>query len=281
MNSHARKMDFSDITVRPEDNARHVYRGIEELAADIEKAGLLQPLVVYERKQKNTRAYILRAGFRRHRAIELIRKRVRGFMAEVPVIVRHGNEMDALGDNLRENIQRESLTPGEIAQGIARMATGLKVPEIAESLGLSKTYVGNLLKAWQAFDQSARVAFMEGSIPVDVAFQLATEPPTRVSEVLSKARTKAASGGTSRKGSGNGRTAPNGHAKAKDVPDAKAVRKAVREETRTRPTVRQIDAFVKEHCTEEAIAKEDFWRGVLAGLEWAIGRRGSAPNATA
>lgn len=251
-----RKIDFKTIIVRDEDNARQNYLGIEELAADIAERGLLQPLIVYERKQKTTRDFILKGGFRRYKAICLLRETDKRLFAEVPIMVKSGNDGDALLDNLAENVQRKNLTPGELAFGLARAAKTLTQAEVARRLGLSPGYVGGLIRAWEAFDEPTRKAFVEGKIPSDVAMMLADKPAEEVAAVVAAAATAEAVAVES----GNG----NGHA---------AARKATREATRTRPTAKTLIAFAAEHGKENG-----YWLGVRHAAEWAAGKRKSVPG---
>ena len=257
--NHARKLPFAAILVRDEDNARQVYEGIEELAESIRAHGLLQPLLVYERKQKTTRDYHLRAGFRRYKALALIRETERRFLDEVPVIVKSGNDVDAAVDGLVENLARKSITPGELALGLSRLATGIKQREIADRVGLSPSYVSNLLHIWGTFSETERATFVAGKIAADVAHALADLAPEARAEAFKAAQDAA----TAEVEGGNGVGDPK-----------RAARKAAREATRPRPTVKQVQTYLSEACPDEG----RYWQGVRMGLEWAIGKRKAVPG---
>lgn len=251
--THPRTMQFKAIVVRDEDNARQAYRNIAELAASIRASGLLEPLVVYERKGKNDRTYILKAGFRRYRAICQIRESERRFLDDVPVVVKKGNDQDGQIDNLAENIQRDSLQPGEIALGLSRLATGIKQADLAKRLGISASYVGTLLRTWAALDEKGRAAFVAGKIPSDVAAQLAGKNPGKLAAVVHAADEAEAREKSNGRGDGQ-----------------KAARAAARKTARTRPTHKEIRAFVESKCG----AEEGYWLGVRRGIEWVTGQRG-------
>ncbi|MEA5470245.1 ParB/RepB/Spo0J family partition protein, partial [Spirulina sp. 06S082] len=79
-----------------------------QLAASIEKHGILEPLLV----RPSNSSYELVAGERRYRAaIEL-------GLETVPVVVRNLNDHEALAISLIENLQREDLNPVEETEGI-------------------------------------------------------------------------------------------------------------------------------------------------------------------
>ena len=79
-----------------------------QLAASIEKHGILEPLLV----RPTNSSYELVAGERRYRAaIEL-------GLETVPVVVRNLNDHEALAISLIENLQREDLNPVEETEGI-------------------------------------------------------------------------------------------------------------------------------------------------------------------
>src|SRR5438309_1949828 len=76
---------------------------LEELAADIKERGILEPLIVRQRKEDGF--YEIIAGERRYRAAQI------AGLTEVPVIVREMSEKDARFAMLAENLQRQDLDP--------------------------------------------------------------------------------------------------------------------------------------------------------------------------
>lgn len=109
-----------------------------ELAESIKQFGLLQPILVQDRKTY----YEIIAGERRWRASKL------AGLKEVPVIIRNYSEQEIVEISLIENIQREDLNPIEEAQAYKRLLTefNLKQDEIAERVSKSRTAVTNSMR---------------------------------------------------------------------------------------------------------------------------------------
>jgi ParB family chromosome partitioning protein len=109
-----------------------------ELAESIKQHGVLQPLLVQERKGY----YEIIAGERRWRAA-----RIAG-LKEVPVIVKKFTEQEIVEISLIENIQRENLNPIEEAIAFKRLLTEfhLKQDEVAERVSKSRTAVTNSMR---------------------------------------------------------------------------------------------------------------------------------------
>ena len=111
---------------------------IEELAASIKNYGVLQPIIV-ENKGK---FYQIIAGERRWRAAKV------AGLTEIPCLVRNETEQTAKEISLIENIQRENLNPIEKALGYKELIDNynLKQADLADKLGISRTYVTNTLR---------------------------------------------------------------------------------------------------------------------------------------
>lgn len=111
---------------------------LQELADSIKQFGLLQPILVQDRKDY----YEIIAGERRWRAAKL------AGLKEVPVIIRNYTEQEIVEISLIENIQREDLNPIEEAQAYKRLLTEfhLKQDEVAERVSKSRTAVTNSIR---------------------------------------------------------------------------------------------------------------------------------------
>ena len=111
---------------------------LQELADSIKQFGLLQPILVQDRKTH----YEIIAGERRWRAAKL------AGLKEVPVIIRDYTEQEILEISLIENIQREDLNPIEEALAYKKLLTefNLKQDEIAERVSKSRTAVTNSIR---------------------------------------------------------------------------------------------------------------------------------------
>ena len=111
---------------------------LRELADSIKEQGIVQPLIVRERRGRLE----LIAGERRWRAAQMLG------LTEVPVILREADDRAVLELALIENLQRENLNPLEEAQGYAQLVEQfqLKQEEVATKVGKSRAVVANALR---------------------------------------------------------------------------------------------------------------------------------------
>ena len=109
-----------------------------ELSDSIKQFGVIQPIVVQDRKDH----YEIIAGERRWRAAKM------AGLKEVPVIIKNYTEQEIVEISLIENIQRENLNPIEEAQAFKRLLTefNLKQDEVAERVSKSRTAVTNSMR---------------------------------------------------------------------------------------------------------------------------------------
>ena len=109
-----------------------------ELSDSIKQFGVIQPIVVQDRKDH----YEIIAGERRWRAAKL------AGIKEVPVIIKNYTEREIVEISLIENIKREDLNPIEEAQAYKRLLTefNLKQDEVAERVSKSRTAVTNSMR---------------------------------------------------------------------------------------------------------------------------------------
>ena len=111
---------------------------LSELAESIKQYGILQPLLVSDKKDY----YEIIAGERRWRAAKM------AGLKEVPVLVREFSEQEIVEISLIENIQREDLNPIEEAKAYRRLTDEfhLKQDEIAERVSKSRVAVTNSMR---------------------------------------------------------------------------------------------------------------------------------------
>ena len=111
---------------------------LQELADSIKQFGLLQPILVQDRKDY----YEIIAGERRWRAAKL------AGLKEVPVIIRNYTEQEIVEISLIENIQREDLNPIEEAVALQRLQQEFQLTQqqVAEAVGKSRVTITNLLR---------------------------------------------------------------------------------------------------------------------------------------
>ena len=117
---------------------------LQELADSIKQFGLLQPILVQERKDY----YEIIAGERRWRAAKI------AGLKEIPVIIRNYSDQEIVEISLIENIQREDLNPIEEAQAYKRLLEEfhLKQDEVAERVSKSRTAVTNSMRLLKLSD---------------------------------------------------------------------------------------------------------------------------------
>ncbi len=114
---------------------------LQELAASIEKHGVMQPIVIRPTEDEK-HPYEIIAGERRWRAAQL------AGLTQVPALVRELTDQVAIALALIENIQRQDLNPIDQAMALQRFHDefGLSHQEIAETVGKARTTVSNLLR---------------------------------------------------------------------------------------------------------------------------------------
>lgn len=109
-----------------------------ELADSIKQYGILQPLLVQQRKEY----YEIIAGERRWRAAKL------AGLKEIPVIIGEYTNQEIVEISLIENIQRENLNPIEEAIAFKRLLDEfhLKQDEVAERVSKNRTTITNSIR---------------------------------------------------------------------------------------------------------------------------------------
>lgn len=118
---------------------------LQELSDSIKQVGMIQPILVQDRKDH----YEIIAGERRWRAAKI------AGLKEIPVIIRDYSEQEIMEISLIENIQREDLNPIEEAQAYKRLLTEfhLKQDEVAERVSKSRTAVTNSMRLLKLCDK--------------------------------------------------------------------------------------------------------------------------------
>ena len=118
---------------------------LQELSDSIKQFGLIQPILVQDRKDH----YEIIAGERRWRAAKM------AGLKEVPVIIRNYSEREIMEISLIENIQREDLNPIEEAQAYKRLLEEfhLKQDEVAERVSKSRAAVTNSMRLLKLTDE--------------------------------------------------------------------------------------------------------------------------------
>ncbi len=148
---------------------------LEELAASIRSQGLLQPLVV---RPMGDRFQVI-CGERRLRAAR------KAGLDDVPVVVRHTTDAEALELALVENIQRDDLDPIDLAEGFRRLQKefGYTQEEVAQRVGKDRATVANHLRLLK-LPRHAKEALHKGHISMGHARALLALSEPLLSEVL-------------------------------------------------------------------------------------------------
>ncbi len=129
------------------DQPRQVMGDLSELMASISEKGILEPLIVRQRRGR----FQIVAGERRYQAA------VRLQLAEVPVVIRDVADDEMIEIALIENLQRKDISPFEEAEALQSLVLGhgYKHEEIARKIGKSRTSVTESL-ALQAMPDEVR-----------------------------------------------------------------------------------------------------------------------------
>ena len=118
---------------------------LQELADSIKQFGLIQPIVVQDKKDH----YEIIAGERRWRAAKI------AGLKEVPVIIKNLTDQEVVELSIIENIQREDLNPIEEAQAYKRLLNEfhLTQDQVAERVSKSRTAVTNAMRLLKLCDE--------------------------------------------------------------------------------------------------------------------------------
>ena len=115
------------------DQPRQVMGDLSELMASIAEKGIIEPLIVRQRRGR----FQIVAGERRYQAA------VRLALAEVPVVIRDVADDEMIEIALIENLQRKDLSPFEEAEALHTLVRehGFRHEDLARRIGRSRTSV--------------------------------------------------------------------------------------------------------------------------------------------
>jgi ParB family chromosome partitioning protein len=111
------------------------------MVASVRERGVLQPILV-RRHPNDANNYEIVAGERRWRAAQ------EAGLHEIPVIIKHLTDSDALEIAIIENVQRQDLLALEEAAGYRRLMTEYAHTQenLAKVIGKSRSHVANMLR---------------------------------------------------------------------------------------------------------------------------------------
>ena len=142
---------------------------LQSLADSIRSRGVIQPIVVRPRKDKDGEFEIV-AGERRWRAAQL------ASLHQVPVIVRNLGDNEVFELAVIENVQRADLNPIEEATAYFELSVrGRNQGEVATLVGKSRVHVTNTMRLLE-LPLSVREHLIEGRLSAGPARAIATTP---------------------------------------------------------------------------------------------------------
>lgn len=152
--ANSEEVPLTSVQPNPDQPRTHFKKEeIEELAASIEKEGLLQPILV--RKVGST--YQIIAGERRWQACKSLG------MTKVPIRVKDVTDDKALELALIENIQRSDLNPIEEAYGYKRLMErqGMTQSDVATAVSKGRSTVANALRLLELPEDAQQLLYEE------------------------------------------------------------------------------------------------------------------------
>ena len=114
---------------------------LEDLTNSIKQRGILQPIIVRQANNNNSKFEII-AGERRWLAAQ------RAGLHEVPVVITEADDLKSLEFAIVENIQRSDLNPFEEAQGYKRLIDEFNYDQekVSKFIGKSRSHITNCLR---------------------------------------------------------------------------------------------------------------------------------------
>jgi ParB family transcriptional regulator, chromosome partitioning protein len=136
------KLSISDI-IKNKYQPRRIFdqENLDELTNSIKQRGIIQPIIVRQSNQDESKYEII-AGERRWLAAQKA-----GFH-DVPVVVTEADDLKSLELAIVENVQRHDLNAVEEAQGYQRLIDDFSYDQekVAKFIGKSRSYIANCLR---------------------------------------------------------------------------------------------------------------------------------------
>ena len=134
---------------------------LEALAKSIKNQGVIQPIIVKEKKEIKNQYYII-AGERRWRASQIAK------IHEIPAIIRNDLKEDKVAEiSLIENIQRSELNSLEEAEGYQLLTKKYNYTQedISKAVGKSRSYIANISRLL-SLSESAKKYLLQKKLSV-------------------------------------------------------------------------------------------------------------------
>jgi ParB family chromosome partitioning protein len=154
-------------------NPRRMFRDdeLQDLSQSISQHGIVQPILVRSvpRGEHGGVKYEIIAGERRWRAAQ------KAGIHEIPILIREGEDRQALEIAIIENVQRADLNAVEEASGYRRLKNeyGYSQNDLAQIIGKSRSHVANTLRLLKLPDE-VRQMIVRGELSAGHARTLIT-----------------------------------------------------------------------------------------------------------
>ncbi len=114
---------------------------LQDLTNSIKERGVIQPIIVRQSEQKDSKYEII-AGERRWLAA------TKAGLHDIPVVVTEADDLKSLEFAIVENVQRYDLNPLEEAQGYKRLIDQFSYDQdkVSKFIGKSRSYISNSLR---------------------------------------------------------------------------------------------------------------------------------------
>jgi len=136
------KISISDI-IRNKYQPRRIFdqENLDELTNSIKQRGIIQPIIVRQSNQDQSKYEII-AGERRWLAAQ------KAGLHDVPVVITEADDLKSLEFAIVENVQRHDLNAVEEAQGYQRLIDDFSYDQekVAKFIGKSRSYIANCLR---------------------------------------------------------------------------------------------------------------------------------------
>jgi len=263
MTNRTKMIPFECLVCDPSLNARKKEKSIDDLAESIKTYGLLHPLGVKAKSKPEadgTQHYFIIYGNRRYRAIKKIREEEAEAFSEIPVFVKNGTLQNLQEVNLVENLDREELCPGEVAEAIVKMVnSGMEQRTIAKRLGRPQSWVSYHYKVATKLSTEAWDAFNDGDLTFEQALHVADIPEDDQPDLVEKIK--------------GAETSAAARKIAKEASNQAGTKRKY--SNKGRPTAKNLVRYVQDVSfdgqSEKAKDKAAFYNGIAAGLRISLG----------
>jgi len=158
---------------------------LQELAESIRQHGVIQPIVVRGHPTLPGQWMVV-TGERRWRASKLAGK------VEIPAVVTELTDQEIVAVQLIENLQREDLSPIEVAEGYRKLQQEFDLTQeaVAETVGKSKQTVSDFLKVLDMpaeFQRLLSEKLVRGAADLNALWRANGKQPDRVAALIAGA----------------------------------------------------------------------------------------------